>query len=463
MVTTIESLQKWNGHLYNWYNIKTLEPLMPRYISTVDSGNFVGYVYVLKNFYQNIKEQIKDPELLKLIPKWADKPIEEVEIANADFSKLYDWEKNIFTIGYNIEDNRLTPSYYDLLASEARQASFIAISKKDVPVKHWRYLSRTLTEMNGYSGLISWSGTAFEYLMPNVIMKNEKGSLIDESCEFMLMEQKIYARKLGVPWGFSETAFYLKDLVGNYQYKAIGIPWLGLKRGLEDDMVVASYASAMALNRHLKEVIQNLKKLDAEKMLQKYGFYESIDYTPLRMVKGKKQMLVKTYMAHHEALILLSINNLLNNNILQKRFSENPEIAAVEILLQETLPEKRIITKEEKIKPEKIVYEDYENYAQRTYKKLSSQLPICNVISSENYSIVMDAKGNGYSKYKNYLINKYSPISDEKEGIFFHLKNIKNKQVWTINDLDNEKSDKYEITFTEDSNTIKREECGLSC
>ena len=462
MVTTIESLQKWNGHLYNWYNIKTLEPLTPRYISTVDSGNFVGYVYVLKAFYEKMKKEIKNPELLEFIPNWADKPLSEIEIANADFSKLYDPEKNIFSIGYNIEENKLTPSYYDLLASEARQASFIAISKKDVPVKHWRYLSRTLTEMNGYSGLISWSGTAFEYLMPNVIMKNEQGSLIDESCEFMLMEQKIYAKKLGVPWGFSETAFYLKDLSGNYQYKAIGIPWLGLKRGLEDDMVVASYASAMALNRHPKEVIQNLKKLDAQKMIQKYGFYESIDYTPLRMVKGKKQMIVKTYMAHHQALILLSINNLLNNNILQKRFSENPEIAAVEILLQETMPEKRMITKEEKIKPEKIVYEDYENYAQRIYKKPKDDLPISNVISSEDYSIVMDAKGNGYSKYKDYLINKYSPISDEQEGIFFYLKNIKNKKVWTINNSQSVEPDKYEIAFTEDSNTIKRENYGIS-
>ena len=471
MMNTIESLQKWNGHLYNWYNIKTLEPLMPRYISSVDSGNFVGYIYVLKSFYAEIKNKLKQKELnktiqekekieelLSLIPDWADKPMEEVEIANADFSKLYDAEKNIFSIGYNIEENKLTLSYYDLLASEARQISFIAISKRDVPLKHWRYLSRTLTKMNGYNGLVSWSGTAFEYLMPNVIMKNEKGSLIDESCEFMLMEQKEYAKKLAIPWGFSETAFYLKDLNNNYQYKAIGIPWLGLKRGLEDDMVVASYASAMALPRMPKDVVNNLKKLDEIGMNKKYGFYESVDYTPVRMAKNKTQMLVKTYMAHHQALILLSINNLFNNNILQKRFSSNPEIEAVEILLQETMPEKRIITKEEKIKPEKVIYKDYQNYAQRTYKKTNEILPVCNVISSDNYSIVMELNGSGYSKYKKYLINKFSPVSEEKEGIFFYLKNIKNKQVWNTNSIEiNAKPEKDEITFTEDSNTIKRE------
>lgn len=457
MLETIQRLPKWNGHLYNWYNIQTLEPLQPKYISSVDSGNFVGYIYVLKSFYAQAKEKIENDsnlsyeekeKLLKLIPNWTGKQIQEVELANADFKKLYVSEKNIFSIGYNIEENKLTPSYYDLLASEARQTSFIAISKKDVPLKHWYSLSRTLTEMNGYSGLLSWAGTAFEYLMPNVIMKNEEGNLIDESCNFMLMEQKIYAKKLGIPWGFSETAFYLKDLNNNYQYKAIGLPWLGLKRGLEDDIVVASYASGMALNRSPKEVVQNLKKLDELGMNQKYGFYESIDFTPARMVKAKKQMIVKTYMAHHQALILLSINNLFNNNILQKRFSLNPEIKAVEILLQETMPEKRITTKEEKIKPEKIVYKDYETYCKRVYKRADAQFPISNVISSENYSVVMKVDGSGYSQYKNNVINK-------NEGIFFYLKNIKDNEVWIANKAKD--MEKYEISFTEDSDKIKKE------
>lgn len=469
MLLTVNELPKWNGHLYNWYNIKTLEPLFPRYISTVDSGNFVGYVYVLKQFYKNIKEKIKTgkielnehtkEKLLNYIPDWADKKVEDIPIANADFSKLYDEEKGLFSIGFNIEENKLTDSYYDLLASEARSASFVAISKKDIPSKHWGHLSRTMTAINGYNGLISWSGTAFEYLMPNVIIKQEEGSLLDESIKFMLMSQKEYAKKLGIPWGFSETAYYLKDLNNNYQYKAIGIPWLGLKRGLEEDMVVASYASFMALLEEPKEVIINLKELEKQGIYNKYGFYESMDYTPIRMPKGKKQMPIKTYMAHHQALILLSINNFFNNNILQKRFMENPEIEATSILLQEVMPENRIITKEEKIKPVKITYQDYENYAQRVYTKTNEILPICNVLSNDNYSIVMDVKGKGYSKYKNYLINKYNVTEDkiEEQGILFYLKSIKNKKIWSINNRnDNIKTDKYEITFTEDSNKIKR-------
>ena len=458
MIKTIEILPKWHGHLYNWYNIKTLEPLIPRYISTVDSGNFVGYVYVLKSFYEEISKKIKDnEELLKLIPDWVDKQLSEIPIANADFTKLYDEEKHLFSIGFNIEENKLTPSYYDLLASEARQASFIAISKKDVEVKHWRYLSRTLTGMNGYNGLISWSGTAFEYLMPNIIMKQEKASLIDESCSFMLMGQKEYAKKLGIPWGFSETAFYLKDLNNNYQYKAVGIPWLGLKRGLEEDIVVATYASIMALNREPKEVYQNLKQLEKEGMKQKYGFYESIDYTPSRMPKGAKNEPIKTYMAHHQALILLSINNFFNNNILQKRFSNNPEISALEILLEETMPEKRIITNEEKLKLTKITYKDYENYASRVYTKQKNEMLGINVLSNENYSIIMDQKGRGYSKYKNYLVNRFEYTSNEEQGIFFYFKNIKNKRIWTAGVMPYlANPDKNEAVFTEDSSKIKR-------
>lgn len=463
MIETINILPKWHGHLYNWYNIKTLEPLIPRYISTVDSGNFVGYIYVLKTFYQQIKEKVKNnEELLNFIPDWVDKPLSENPIANADFTKLYDEEKNLFSIGFNIEENKLTPSYYDLLASEARQASFIAISKKDVAVKHWRNLSRTLTEMNGYNGLISWSGTAFEYLMPNIIMKQEEGSLIEESCKFMLMGQKEYAKKIGIPWGFSETAFYLKDLNNNYQYKAIGIPWLGLKRGLEEDIVVATYASIMALTKCPKEVYQNLKKLEKEKMRQKYGFYESIDYTPIRMPRGEKSKPIKTYMAHHQALILLSINNFFNNNILQKRFSANPEIAAVEILLEETIPERRIITKEEKLKPTKITYHDYQNYAERIYTKEKEEMLGINVLANENYSIIMDQKGRGYSKYKNYLINRFKYLSDETQGILFYFKNIKNKRIWTAGTMPYlAKPDKYETIFSEDCVKIKRLDGGI--
>ena len=447
ILTTVDELQKWNGHLYNWYNTETKEPLYPRYVSTVDSGNFIGYMYVIKNWLesQNKKEQvpeIKENEINQLLE------IVDRTIKNTDFSHLYKKEQRIFSIGFNIEENKLTNSYYDLLASEARQASLIAIAKKDVSAKHWNSLSRTLTTLGKYKGLVSWSGTSFEYLMPNINIPKYKGSLLDESCKFMIKSQMEYAKKLQIPWGISEAAFNLKDLYSNYQYKAFGIPWLGLKRGLADEMVVATYGSVLAITDYPKEVYQNLKILEKYGMYNKYGFYESIDFTPERLKKGSKAEAVKTYMAHHQSLILLSINNLFNNNIMQKRFIENPEINAVSILLQETMPETAIITKENKEKVEKFKYVDYEDYIQDTYKKIDERLIRGNVIANEDYFIAMNQKGEGASKYKNILINRFKSTDDYPQGIFFDIKNIKSKKIWSSNYSPN--NGKYQISFMPD-------------
>lgn len=444
MIDTIYNLQKWNGHLYNWYNIETLEPLRPRYISSVDSGNFVGYLYVVKQFLiQNGQEDTRIDELIE----------------HTDFTKLYNEKMQLFSVGYNVEENMLTDSYYDLLASEARQTSLVAIAKKDIEQKHWYNLSRTLTVLNKYKGLISWSGTAFEYLMPNINIPKYPGSLLDESCKFLIMSQKEYNKKLKIPWGISESAFNLKDLNNNYQYKAFGIPWLGLKRGLADEIVVAPYASMMAIIDEPIEVLKNLKQLEKLGMYNKYGFYESIDYTPTRLRKNEIKAIVKTYMAHHQGLILLSINNLMNNNIVQKRFVQNPEIEAVDILLQERMPENIIITKEEKEKVEKIKYIDYENATQREITKINTKLNNVNVIGNDKYTIIMDQKGNGYSKYNNILINRYKYTDDEEQGIFFFFKNIKTKRIWTSNYMNYlSKADKYVMCFTPDMNKITRQD-----
>ena len=446
ILNTVDELQKWNGHLYNWYNTETKEPLYPRYVSTVDSGNFVGYLYVIKNWLENQNKNdlrqntnMEISNLLEIVNKL---------IENTDFSHLYKKEQRIFSIGFNIEENKLTNSYYDLLASEARQASLIAIAKKDVPSKHWNSLSRTLTTLGKYKGLVSWSGTSFEYLMPNINIPKYKGSLLDESCKFMIMSQMEYAKKLQIPWGISEAAFNLKDLHSNYQYKAFGIPWLGLKRGLADEMVVAAYGSVLAITDYPKEVYQNLKRLEEYGMYNKYGFYESIDFTPERLKKGSKAEVVKTYMAHHQGLILLSINNLFNNNILQKRFMENPEMNAISILLQETMPETAIITKENKEKVEKFKYVDYEDYIQDAYKKIDERLIRGNVIANEDYFIAMNQKGEGVSKYKNILINRFKSTDDYPQGIFFDIKNIKSKKIWSSNYTSN--NGKYQISFMPD-------------
>ena len=424
MLATISKLQKWNGHLYNWYNTNTLEPLMPRYISTVDNGNFIGYLYTTKQFLigkmQNSESLIENivgedgalvrPQIQQMI-----NAIDNI-IENTDFSVLYNSKKRLFSIGFDVEQNKLTNSYYDLLASEARQASLIAIAKKDVPAKHWNSLSRTLTSLKKCKGLISWSGTAFEYLMPNINIEQYEGSLLDESCRFLIMSQMEYAKELGIPWGISEAAFNLKDFNNNYQYKSFGVPWLGLKRGLEDDMVVSPYSVFLSLNYVPKEAIENLKILEKKNMYNKYGFYESIDYTISRLKYGKKFEPVKTYMAHHQALSLLSINNYINNNVLVKRFMNNPEIQAIDILLQERTPEKAIITKEKKEKIEKVKTKDYQNYIEKTYTKIQEKLNIANTISNGSYTVCVKQDGESFSKYNDILINRFKETADYKQN-----------------------------------------------
>ena len=459
MLKKIEVLSKWNGHLYNWYNIQTLEPLKPAYVSTVDSGNFVSYLYAVKTFL--LQEKEKEQSLAKETREQIQYMLEVTEnlIQNTDFSKLYSKEHRLFSIGFSMETNQLEDSYYDLLASEARSASLIAISKKDVSYKHWNNLSRSLTILNRHKGLISWAGTAFEYLMPNIILPSYEGTLLDESCKFMMYSQQEYTKKLGIPWGISESAFNLKDLNGNYQYKSFGIPWLGLKRGLADEMVVAPYGSILAITQEPKNVVNNIKELEKQGMLGDYGFYEAIDYTPSRLKPKQKREIIKTYMAHHQGLILVSIANLLKDNKMPKRFMQNSEIQAVSILLEERMPENMIITKQRKEKPPKLVYRDYEDYTERVYSKTDIDFVNTNVIASEEYTVVVNEKGEGYSKYKDIWINRYKETSDKEQGIFFFLKNIRTKRIWSTGQMQYlAKPDKRKTIFAPDSSKLIRQD-----
>lgn len=351
------NLQKWNGHLFNWYDTEKLEVITPFEVSSVDSANFICYLYTLKQFLiEQIENGCKNKKQAKGEKDKLQRILEKVKnmIDQADFSVLYDTNSELFSIGYNVEENKLLESNYDLLASEARQISLVAIAKKDVPSRHWNALGRTLTTVNNYKGLMSWGGTAFEYLMPNIIIPSYESSLLDESCKVLIMSQKQYAGKRGIPWGISESAYSIKDLYDNYQYKTFGIPWLGLKRGLEKDSVISPYSTALALSVDAKSAISNLKRLEKEGAVGKYGFYEAIDYIP-------KKQIVKSYMAHHEGMILTSIDNKLNKNIFQKRFMQNPEIKGVKILLQERVPENIIINNEKDASQPDIAYETYDD------------------------------------------------------------------------------------------------------
>ena len=437
-IRTICSLEKWKGHLYNWYNIETKEILQPAFVSTVDSGNFVGYLYVTWQALEECKKKdSKNEKVLEMINH-----IQKL-IYDTDFKTLYDAKKSLFSVGFDAKENKLVDSYYDLLASEARLASFVAIAKRDVPYKHWFSLGRTLTTLDKHKGLISWAGTMFEYFMPYVVMKNFAYTLMDETYEFCIYSQKKYAKKLDIPFGISESAYYLQDLNYNYQYKAFGIPWLGVKRGLKEEVVVSPYSSIMAIDKDEKEVLKNIKALKRAGAYSKYGFYDAIDYTPNRVGK-KRKAVVKTYMAHHQALILLSINNFLNEDILKERFSRNQEIKTLEILLQERVPQNVIFTKKKKEKIEALKYQDYEEYSERI---INNPGGFVNILSNDNYTLLIDDFGQGYSVCKGNYLTRFKDSQLQSNVIY--LKDIKNNLVWTNSKAPElREPDRYQVEFS---------------
>ena len=270
------------------------------------------------------------------------------------FEFLYDRRKRIFAIGYRLADadgpGRLDESFYDLLASEARLASFVAIAKGDVPQHHWFHLGRLVTNVNGRATLVSWGGTMFEYLMPLLLMRSFPGTLLDQSCRAAVLRQIEYARGRNVPWGISESAYVFTDRSGNYQYRAFGVPGLGLKRGLADDLVVAPYATVLAALVDPAAAADNMRKLAKAGLDARFGFYEALDYRPrTRDVDAApgdpaSPTPVKAFFAHHQGMSLVAIANVLCDDAFVARFHADPRVQATELLLQERVPREAILS-----------------------------------------------------------------------------------------------------------------------
>lgn len=409
ILDTIDKLEKYKGNLFNWYNIQSLEKLNDG-ISSVDNGNYIAYLYVLKSFFEN---EFKDEKITDRISKM---------INELDFSILYDSNKQLFSIEYRTNSEEKSKSYYDLLASETRTLSYVAIAKGDVPYKHWYKLSRNLTEKKGYKGLVSWTGTSFEYFMPYGLMKSYKYSLFDETYKCVAVNQREYVKKFNIPWGISESAFYLHDMEYNYQYKAFGIPGLGLKRGLKDDLVISPYASIMILPKYPNIVLKNMKDLIDIGAYGKYGFYDSIDYTKERIEKDKYKV-VKTFMAHHQGLILIAINNAINKNIIQKRFSRNVEIEALDILLQEKISNNIVLRNKtnnviyQEKKEESKCVEIYQNNVDKSFENIEY-----NILSNKDYTFCINSNGDNFEKINDIYINRYRNYENEN-GLIVLLKN----------------------------------------
>ncbi len=328
ILTTLERLPKWNGHIYNWYDTRTLQPLRPCLVSTVDSGNLVGYLLALG---QGLREWGDDASL--------DLAERAEALAEAtDLSALYDEKRKLFVIGFDIDNGKPTEGCYDLLTSEARQTSYLAVARGEVGVDHWKRLSRVLVGQDGYRGMASWTGTMFEYQMPHLLLPRYRRSLLDESCRFAVYVQRRHAARHGVPWGVSESCFYAFDASLNYQYKAHGVQRLAFKRGLGKELVVAPYASFLALVDACDAAVANLRRLAADGFEGQYGLIEAVDYTPARLQGSERAEAVRCYMSHHLGMSLLSVANRLCGDVFIKRLLSDSRMAAVTQLLQEKMP-----------------------------------------------------------------------------------------------------------------------------
>ena len=255
-----------------------------------------------------------------------------------EYDFLYDHARHLLAIGYNVGERRRDPSYYDLLASEARFASFVAIAQGQLPQENWFALGRLLTTRGRATVLLSWSGSMFEYLMPLLVMPTYENTLLDQTCRATVERQIAYGKQRGVPWGISECGYNAVDASLNYQYRAFGVPGLGLKRGLAEDLVIAPYASALALMVAPEAACRNLQRLAADGLAGRFGLYEAIDYTPARLPRGQTSAVVRSFMAHHQGMILLSLAHLLLARPMQKRFESDPQFKATLLLLQERIP-----------------------------------------------------------------------------------------------------------------------------
>lgn len=520
---TLKKLERFKGHFLNWYNILTLGPLYPRYISTVDSGNLLASFWTLEegireaalqplippdsmkgilalielsevpldelratlergeikkgailsreikltgdprkdywlkkiqeelslwetmvDRYQSVNISLVD---LARVPsssksQWlagemlgrVDRLLEEMrQIGDAmDFKFLYNEDRKLYVIGYNCDDQRLDSSYYDLLASEARIASLVAIAKGDIPVEHWWALGRSYTHVDGYPVLLSWGGTMFEYLMPLIFNKHYTDSLIGETCKAVVIAQMNYGKKRGIPWGISEAAHSAIDAHKTYQYRSFGIPEVGLKRDLEEDLVVSPYSTALALNVDPLAAMKNLVRLASAK--GPYGYYESIDYTRQRDPSGKRGVCIYAYMAHHQGMILASIDNALNDNILPKRFHNDPRVGGVESLLFERVP------KSPPVKlggfKQKAPLKQLMPFS--THPLVSgldtpyTVIPKVNLLSNGQYSVMTTNAGGGFSSFQGLDISRFSvDFTKDDWGRFFYIKDVVSKEIWS--------------------------------
>ena len=573
-LTSMEKLERYHGHLYNWYDTRTLQPLLPRYVSSVDSGNLAGCLLTLQaglaemrhqpvlstNAWQGLHDTLRvldeqlpaTPELtesirrlqdvlnaplqdgpprtsaaaadvldeihrlsnalLEALPKDVDgelvywsrafdqqsralrdelallvpeawqgeaipsrRQLAEAgvvgtdaltqldiiddlihrcrELAAMEFDFLYDSACGLLAIGYDVGERRRDPSCYDLLASEARLASFLLIAQGQVPQKHWFSLGRLLTSQGGDVSLISWSGSMFEYLMPQLIMPSYANTLLGQTCKAAVSRQIEYGRQRQVPWGISESCYNAGDIDQVYQYRAFGVPGLGFKRGLGDDLVIAPYASALALTVMPREACRNLQTLVEHGFLGSYGFYEAIDYTPSRLPRGKSHAIVRAFMAHHQGMCLLSFAHVLLDQPMQRRFMSDPLVRATELLLQERVPKQGATLHPHAAEVSAAAHPPSADIGSimRVFTKPNTPIPEVHLLSNGRYHVMATHAGGSYSRWRDLAVTRWrEDATTDAWGTFIYLRDRDSGRYWSAAHQPTlRRADHYEAIFVQ--------------
>ncbi|CAM3750570.1 Protein NdvB [Pseudomonas reidholzensis] len=560
MLDSLSRLERYKGHFYNWYDTRTLQPLAPLYVSTVDSGNLAGLLLTLRpgllglpdaplldrrvshglldtldlliaafdsagrstDALRAVREQapaldlhaqlaqvlhgLADPatalpaseadsdcgfwlaalqaqcldmaaELQRFAlpaghdpavpapsswraladleladwPPAAQPAVAAVQalarqriamaaqlakhisgLANMDFSFLYDRQRDLFTIGYNATEHRPDASFYDLLASEMRLTNFVAIAQGQAPQESWLALGRLLTSNAGVPVLLSWSGSMFEYLMPMLVMPSYEGTLLDQTCQAAVTRQIDHGKHAGLPWGVSESAYNALDSHFNYQYRAFGVPGLGLKRGLGEDRVVAPYASTLALMVAPAAVCRNLQRLAQAGLAGRFGLYEAVDYTEARLPPGQAAVVIRSFMAHHQGMSFLALTSLLLDKPMQRRFAADPQFQASMLLLQERVPKTAAQYLHTSQTPDLDDTGSASGSRLRVFSDPNRRYPAVQLLSNGRYHVMVNSAGSGYSRCNDLAMTRWSEdISGDSLGSYCYLRDVDSGRFWS--------------------------------
>ncbi len=462
----LERLTGWITRLQS-AGIRAIPPGVPSLAELVlicnDALNAVGEQPASLEARQAVEDALREAEDLiqrsERIGALADDLVEETE-----FGFLFNTDRQLFSIGFSVTDGRLDNSYYDTLASEARLASFMAIATGTLTHEHWFKLGRSLTTAGRSRALLSWSASMFEYLMPLLVMRSYPGTLLHETYDAIVERQMHYAAGRGVPWGISESAYNAQDLDKNYQYRAFGVPGLGLKRGLAEDLVVAPYASILAAQLAPTEVHANLERLKKEGMFGRYGYYEAIDYTPERVPPDHKGgVVLRTWMAHHQGMSLLALDNLLNGLPMQRRFHSDPRVQAADLLLQERVPQLVPLKNPPVETAEHVPFVRRTAPPIRRYVTPHTLSPRGHLLSNGSYAVMVTNAGGGYSRRQHLAMTRWrEDITTDAWGNFIFVRDLDSGEVWsTTHQPSGREAEDYEATFSLDRAVWRRVDSGL--